>query len=240
MGGVFGIVPAAGLSARMGSMTGGRSKLLIEMCDGVSVLEVTLRSLIEAGVLEGIVVASRKDVRDEVTELCERLSAESPVGVMVVVGGETRQESVAKALVAIPAEAELVLVHDGARPLVPVDVVRAVVAKARETGAAIVASRMKPTLKRVDEAGVILETVDRDDIWGAETPQVFRAEIFREAHRVAREVAYVGTDDSDLVEHLGVAVSVVPGADRNLKITTPGDVEIVRGLYAEARKGGRH
>lgn len=237
MSGVYGIVPAAGVSARMG---GGRSKLLIEMADGVSVLEVTLRSLIAAGEVEGIIVATREDVRGEVEELCERLGEESAVGLMVVVGGSTRQESVAKALTAVPADAEFVLVHDGARPLIPAEVVRAVVAKARETGAAIVASRMKPTLKRVDQAGVILETVDREDIWGAETPQVFRAELFREAHRVARETAYVGTDDSDLVEHLGVAVSVVAGSDRNLKLTTPGDVEIVRGLYRADRKGGAH
>lgn len=239
MSGVFAIVPAAGLSARMGA-AGGRSKLLIELTDGVSVLEVTLQSLIAASVLDGIVVATRDEVKREVEEVAERISGESIVAVMVVVGGATRQESVAKALAAVPADAEFVMVHDGARPLVPAEVVRAVVAKARETGAAIVASKMKPTLKRVDDAGIILETVDREDIWGAETPQVFRADLFREAHRVAKETAYVGTDDSDLVEHLGVAVSVVPGADRNLKLTTPGDLEIVRGLYRADRKGGAH
>ena len=239
MSGVFAIVPAAGLSARMGAAAG-RSKLLLELTDGVSVLEVTLRSLLAAGVLDGIVVATREEVKGEVEELCEQLSADSIAAMVVVAGGATRQESVAKALAAIPADAEFVMVHDGARPLVPIDVVRAVVAKALETGAAIVASKMKPTLKRVDDSGVILETVDREDIWGAETPQVFRAELFREAHRVARETAYVGTDDSDLVEHLGIAVSVVPGSDRNLKLTTPGDVEIVRGLYRADRKGGAH
>ncbi len=239
MSGVFAIVPAAGLSARMGA-TGGRSKILLELADGVSVLEVTLRSLIAASVLDGIVVATRDEVKGEVEEVAERISGESVVAVMVIVGGGTRQESVAKALAAVPADAEFVMVHDGARPLVPVDVVRAVTAKARETGAAIVASKMKPTLKRVDDDNIILETVDREDIWGAETPQVFRAELFREAHRVAKETAYVGTDDSDLVEHLGVAVSVVAGADRNLKLTTPGDLEIVRGLYRADQKGGAH
>ncbi|MGH0034765.1 MAG: 2-C-methyl-D-erythritol 4-phosphate cytidylyltransferase [Myxococcota bacterium] len=140
-----------------------------------------------------------------------------------VVGGAERQDSMAAGLAALAESVSWVAVHDAARCLVdPGDVAR-VIEGARGTGAALLASRARDTIKRVRE-GRVVETPERSECWAAETPQVFRAELLREALAKARADGVVGTDDAQLVERLGVEVRVVESRRPNPKITLPEDL----------------
>lgn len=140
-----------------------------------------------------------------------------------VAGGRERQDSVRAGLAALPADLELVAVHDAARPLVWPAAVSRVIEVARREGAAILAAPVRDTIKRV-RAGRVVETPDRAECWAAQTPQVFRAHILREALEKALADGFQGTDDAQLVERLGVPVHVVEGDAGNLKLTTPEDL----------------
>ena len=142
-----------------------------------------------------------------------------------VAGGEERQHSVAAGLAALPAGTTLVAVHDAARCLVDPEDVSRVIRAAAESGAAILAQPLRDTLKRV-RSGEIIETPERSEWWAAQTPQVFRVELLREALAKAEADGILGTDDAQLVERLGAPVKVVEGSPRNFKITLPGDLEI--------------
>ena len=140
-----------------------------------------------------------------------------------VAGGAERQDSMDAGLSALSPDAEFVAVHDAARPLVrPADVARVITAAAR-SGAALLAVPVRDTLKRVRE-GRVVETPQREGLWAAQTPQVFRAALLREALAKARTDAFQGTDDAQLVERLGAAVEIVEGDPSNLKITWPPDL----------------
>ncbi len=149
-----------------------------------------------------------------------------------VVGGAERQDSVAAGLEALPDTVEWVAVHDAARCLVSVDEIRQVLAAARETGAAVLATPARDTIKRVRN-GVVVETPDRSECWIAQTPQVLRTELLREGLAKARAEGVLGTDDVQLAERLGVAVRVVEGSARNFKITLPEDLAIAERMLAE-------
>jgi 2-C-methyl-D-erythritol 4-phosphate cytidylyltransferase len=142
-----------------------------------------------------------------------------------VPGGARRQDSVRAGIAALPPDAEWVAVHDAARPLVrPADVDR-VVAEAKRGGAALLATPVRDTVKRVQE-GRVVETPPRAELWAAQTPQVFRTAVLREALAKAEADGFTGTDDAELVERLGVRVRVVEGDARNLKITRPEDLPL--------------
>lgn len=140
-----------------------------------------------------------------------------------VVGGAERHDSVRAGLAALPEDTTLVAVHDAARALVRPESVSRVVAEARESGAALLAVPARDTLKRVRD-GSVVDTPPREECWLAQTPQVFRVELLREALAKADAEGFVGTDDAQLVERLGVAVQVVRGEPENLKITGPDDL----------------
>lgn len=146
------------------------------------------------------------------------------------IGGRERQDSVRAGLEALPGDAELVAVHDAARPLVRAEDVARVVAVARREGAAILAVPVSDTIKRVRD-GRVVETPDRGECWAAQTPQVFLVQILREALAKAEADGFVGSDDAQLVERLGLPVRVVPGDPGNLKLTRPEDLaEVARRL----------
>jgi 2-C-methyl-D-erythritol 4-phosphate cytidylyltransferase len=155
-----------------------------------------------------------------------------PGGVRVVEGGAERGASVRNALEAVPDEADIVLIHDAARPLLSRAVLdRVLDAVAPGTGA-IAAVPMADTLKRVGEGGVIAETLDRAGLWRAQTPQGFPREMILGAYRRAAAEGVVATDDAALVERYGGRVVVVDGDPRNLKITRPEDLARARALLA--------
>jgi len=141
-------------------------------------------------------------------------------------GGRRRQDSVREGLKALGG-CDWVVVHDGARPLVTPQLIEAGLAAAQETGAAVCALPAQDTVKRVDEQGCVVRTLDRRRLWLIQTPQVFRYDILLDAHERSRQPA---TDDAALVERLGQEVRVYPGSPRNLKVTTPDDLALAEAL----------
>jgi len=147
----------------------------------------------------------------------------------IVDGGATRQESMDRGLLATAADADLVVVHDAARALVPIDNARACINAAKATGAALLAIPATDTLKQVADDRVI-QTLDRSAIWSAQTPQIARRELFVRAGEHARATGFQVTDDASLLEHAGIEVAVVQGTTSNIKITHPDDLPLAQAL----------
>lgn len=236
---VVAIVPAAGLGVRM---AGGRSaqgtappKQLLEL-EGVPILFWTLRKLAACARLERLIVAVR--LGDQAT-VAARLAQEDYAGrVSVVAGGESRQESVANALREVPADTDLVLVHDAVRPFVEPALIERALDAGAETGAAIVGLPASDTVKQVEpaaggHASRITATLPRERIVLAQTPQVFRCELLKQAMAAAASDGFRASDEAGLVERLGHPVTVVMGSERNIKITTPADLELARFLLTQ-------
>jgi len=226
------LIPAAGMGRRMGC-SGNKQYLQLA---GRPLLARTL-ALFEVSPLVAsirlVVPADEIDYcRREIVARygCTKVTA-------VVAGGAERQDSVRLGLEAQPLdEAALVLIHDGARPLLDPALIAAVAAAAADTGAAIVAVPVKDTIKQV-AAERIVATPDRRCLWAAQTPQAFRYGLIRKAHRQALAAGFAGTDDASLVERLGRPVAVVAGNYRNLKITTPEDLLLAEALLAAGEEG---
>lgn len=153
---------------------------------------------------------------------------------LVSVGGKTRAESVANGLEDLPAECTTVLVHDAARPLADEAMIARVIAEARQGHGAIAALPVVDTLKRVSADGTIVETVSREGLWRAQTPQGFPREIIERAHREAKRGGWHGeaTDDAALCERLGIPVKVVRGSEKAMKVTEAADFARAEALAA--------
>jgi 2-C-methyl-D-erythritol 4-phosphate cytidylyltransferase len=149
--------------------------------------------------------------------------------VMVCVGGARRQDSVRNGMAVLKDDEEWIVIHDAARPFLREDMIRRGLEAASETGAAVAAVPAKETLKMVDAAGVVIETPERSQLWVVQTPQVFRRAILKEAYRVVEESV---TDDASLVERAGYRVCVYEGSYRNIKVTTPEDLDYAEVLAA--------
>jgi 2-C-methyl-D-erythritol 4-phosphate cytidylyltransferase len=148
----------------------------------------------------------------------------------VVPGGATRAESVKRGLQAIrAATAEIVAVHDGVRPFVTVEEVDAVVAAAQSNGAAILVAPVTDTIKQVSDARIV-QTLDRGELRRALTPQCFRYELLRQAYQAADDTDPSATDESVLLEKLGIPVSIIEGSPRNIKVTTAEDLVIAEAI----------
>jgi 2-C-methyl-D-erythritol 2,4-cyclodiphosphate synthase/2-C-methyl-D-erythritol 4-phosphate cytidylyltransferase len=146
----------------------------------------------------------------------------------VVEGGARRQDSVARAFARVGSRADIVVIHDAARPLVSEAVIRRTIDAAAQSGAAIAALQARDTVKRADRSGTIVGTLPRDEIYLAQTPQAFRVAVLRDALAIADDA----TDEATLAERAGHPVRVVEGDPRNLKITTPEDLETAERLLA--------
>jgi len=150
----------------------------------------------------------------------------------IIPGGAERQDSIFAGLKAIPATADWVAVHDGARPFLTLELLERVIMAARVTGAAIAALPVKETVKQSDGQGMVTATLERRHLWSVQTPQVFRYDWLMEAYREADINGWWATDDAALVEKTGKAVKIVPGEEANIKITTPGDLVLARAIMA--------
>jgi 2-C-methyl-D-erythritol 4-phosphate cytidylyltransferase len=234
---VAAILPAAGLGTRMGAET---PKQFLEL-DGVPLVIFSLRRLAASPEISEFLIAT---LAEEEASLAERIAHEK-IGrpVRVVRGGGTRQESVGNALAQIGSDVEIVLVHDAVRPLVTREQAERAIAAAREYGAAIVGIPALDTVKEVKrtsqpgDVALITATVPREHIALAQTPQVFRTALLREAYALAARDGFSASDEAGLVERLGHSVYVVAGSARNLKVTRPGDMELARFYLAEERRG---
>lgn len=228
------ILPAAGLGTRMGRAVpekAGTSRKQFMLLDGSPILLHTIRKFVSTPAVSEIVVALRADDIEWVRELLRQEKFGKPV--RLVEGGNSRQESVENALKTLDPGTELVAVHDAVRPFIEHIVLEKVFAEAEETGAAIVGIVPVDTVKQVHR-NKIRQTIPRERLILAQTPQVFRFDLLKSAFTKAREDGFAGTDESSLVERLDqVEVSVVPGSDRNLKITKPSDMDLARLFLGE-------
>lgn len=220
-GRVGAIVVAAGSSSRMEGIDKvfarvGRKPVLW--------WSVTLMGAVES--VDDVAVVVRPDQAPEARRLCASSGLRKPS--TVVEGGARRQDSVAAGLCRLPL-GDWIVVHDAARPFATVDLVERCVRAARETGAAIAAAPLTDTVKRVAD-GTVLGTLDRAELWGAQTPQVFRRDVLEQALALADREGISATDESALAELLGVAVRVVRGSADNIKITTRADLELAAWL----------
>jgi 2-C-methyl-D-erythritol 4-phosphate cytidylyltransferase len=213
------VVVAGGSGRRMG---GAVRKQYLEV-GGEPILLRAVRAFVHhPGIGATVVVLPREDAADPPAWL-------TVLGVVVVAGGEERGDSVWNGLAATPADAETVLVHDGARPFVAADVIDRVLEGAR-SGAVLAALPVTDTLKEVREDGTVAATPDRARFWQAQTPQGFPREVILEAHRRARAEGVRATDDAALCERYGIPVRVVEGAADNLKVTRPADLAVAEAL----------
>ena len=153
---------------------------------------------------------------------------------IIVVGGRDRQESVFNGLEASHGQDDdTVVIHDGVRPFVSEEALVQCLEAVKTHGACITAVPACDTLKQINASGRITETLPRDTVWLAQTPQGFRLGQIRAAHRHARQEGFVGTDDAQLVERLGQTVMVVPGSRANIKITTPDDLLLAEAIWRQ-------
>lgn len=214
------VIVAAGSSRRAGF-----DKLAAPLA-GVPVLRRSVDAFVKARAAAVVVVCPES--RWVETGLAD---ARFPIPVRRVDGGAERQDSVAAGLAALPPETRMVAVHDGARPLVTPDGIRACLAAAEQSGAATCAHPVVDTLKRSDADGRSLpEKVSRECLWGMETPQIFRLELLQRAYAYVRSEHLVVTDEVSAVEALGVPTQLVAG-EVNLKITLPGDLELAELIW---------
>jgi len=201
------------------------------LLEGSPILLHTIRKFVSTPAVSEIVVALRAEDLEWVRDLLERETFAKPV--RLVEGGDSRQESVENALATLSPGTELVAVHDAVRPFIELSVLDKVFAEAQETGAAIVGIVPVDTVKQVHR-NKIRQTIPRERLILAQTPQVFRYDLLKQAFAKAREDGFAGTDESSLVERLEqVEVSVIPGSDRNIKITKPSDMDLARLFLAE-------
>ena len=212
-GRVAAIIPAAGSGVRLGADV---PKAFLAL-GGLSLL--TRSALAMSAVADVLIIAAPAEALDEASVQLSQVDAE----IHIVAGGEHRQESVANALRMVPEDVSIVLVHDAARPLVPIEVTQNVVAAVRKGAKAVVpVLSLVDTIKRVNNNGIAIETVDRNQLRRVQTPQGFDRATLDLAHQNPEVVA---TDDAGLMDALGISVLTVAGDERSLKITTMFDVQ---------------
>ena len=211
------IVPAAGNARRME----GRDKILTDL-GGKPVIVHTLLALQNCPYVDEIIIVTREDLMAVIGDLVRRWDCRKVS--RVVRGGASRAESVWIGVNRADQRAELIGIHDGARPLVSQQVLEEVFTKAVKAGAAAPAVPVKDTIKEVDQNGVVIRTVPRETLMAVQTPQVFEASIIKAALQVAIEKNLPITDDCSAVELLGKKVLLTQGDYDNIKITTPGDL----------------
>ncbi|MGG3468851.1 2-C-methyl-D-erythritol 4-phosphate cytidylyltransferase [Neobacillus pocheonensis] len=215
------ILPAAGQGKRMGA---GKNKLLLTLNE-IPVLIHTLKVFEEDEACDGIILAINPQDEMEFKALLKEHTINKVIE--LVPGGKERQHSIYHALKTVKT-ADVILVHDAARPFIRKEHIHRLTEKAEETGAAIIGVPAKDTMKKVQD-GKVVETVERSSLWAIQTPQAFRISLLKEAYEQAEKDDFVGTDDSSLVERLGYPVAMVEGDYDNIKLTTPEDL-----FFAEA------
>jgi 2-C-methyl-D-erythritol 4-phosphate cytidylyltransferase len=232
------IIPAAGLGTRMASAPGAKgkkpasSKQFAELA-GTPILVHTMRQFAASPLVQEIWVALRANEMDSFQQMIGKESKNlRQIQIRCVEGGEHRQHSVANAIAAVAAAPDdIVLVHDAVRPFVTEAIIHNVVQAAQKYGAAIAGIPAVDTIKQVErtaEGALITSTIPRERVVMAQTPQGFRYDVIKKAFDEAAADGFLGTDEASLVERSGHEVAVVMGSPRNIKITTPADLELAK------------
>jgi 2-C-methyl-D-erythritol 4-phosphate cytidylyltransferase len=216
------VVVAAGSASRMG----GVDKVMVEL-EGIPMLIRSIQPFQASDSIQEIVVVTRLDLLETVAQLCKQYELDKVS--TVVVGGETRTESVLCGLEAVGKQCSYVAIHDGARPFVSRRIIDETVACAKLNGAAAPAMPVKDTVKVAPDK-VVIETPDRETLYAVQTPQCFDKDLIVGALTKARDEEAVLTDDCMAVERIGMKVHLTKGGNQNIKITTPADLWMADGI----------
>ena len=229
----FALIPAAGMGKRMGASI---NKQYLQL-DGMPIVARTISVFEQSPFIDAIyLVIPEAEIpycREHVIAACGFRKV-----VEIIPGGKERQNSVMNGLRAMRqhlADDDVVVIHDGVRPLITAELLQESIELARRSDGALVAVPAKDTIKTVCD-GIVINTPDRETLWQAQTPQSFRFGVIFNAHRSAEQDRYIGTDDASLVERMGGAVRIVRGDYRNIKITTPEDLILAESFLADERK----
>lgn len=217
------VIPAAGIGKRFGS---NMPKQFLEI-DGVPILQTTLQKFQACDAVDCIVVVSHADFIHEVDNLIKKNNFTKIVS--IIRGGEHRQDSVWNGLKEIiKNDVEIILIHDAVRPFVTDEIIRKVITASQKFGAAVPAISLKDTIKISDGKGFLIDTLDRNKLFGVQTPQGFHKELIVKAFEKAFTDSYYATDEANLVERLGKKIRLVEGDYKNIKITTKEDIATSR------------
>ncbi len=219
------IIVAAGSGTRLGASV---EKAFVPL-NGATLLALNLRTISEIQAIGEVIITVPQGLENRAREIASAMQMRIPI--KIVAGGQERQDSVWIALAYTSKEAELIVIHDAARPLATATLFDSCIRQADTTGAAIAAVPLADTLKRV-AAGNIQETIPRAGLWQAQTPQVFRRNLIIKAHENALNGAITATDDADLVERIGEPVAVIESSPLNFKITTAEDLNLAEMILA--------
>ncbi len=224
------LIPAAGSSSRFD----GKSKKQFSDLNGRAVFVRSIEKFADRRDVSQVIVA----IPEEDEELFKIRWLDKLVfyGVQYVIGGSERYETIARMLEHVKEDTNFIALHDAVRPCVTEKQIDAVFEAAFETGAAILANKLNGTIKSANDQMEIAKTVDRSDLWEAQTPQVFKIDLLKEAHEKRDQVTEPITDDAQLVEALGHPVKLVESASSNIKITTGSDLVIASGILKAAPK----
>jgi 2-C-methyl-D-erythritol 4-phosphate cytidylyltransferase len=220
------IIAAAGFGRRMKT---DRPKQFLAL-NGTPIIVHTVRKFDACKAIDYVIVTAPRDSIDEVSQLVK--SAGFKKSVSVVEGGERRQDSVAMGLKHLQPGTDIVAVHDGVRPFVAVEDIENAVHEAERTGASILGVPIVDTVKQAEKE-FVQSTLTREHLILAQTPQVFRTSLLKEAFDRAARDEYYGTDESSLVERIGHPVAIVRGSERNIKITRPSDLTLAQAFLEE-------
>ena len=214
------LIPAAGMGRRMGS---DRNKLLLKLLSK-PLLAWSLLAAEKSLTIEWIGIMGQSGDFADFEQILSELNLTKPVE--LIVGGETRQESVYNGLQALPQSAKRVLIHDGARCLATPELFDLCSESLTTCKGLIAAVPVKDTIKVVDDRGTIKDTPDRSNLWAAQTPQGFEVELLKRCHDRGKKLGWQVTDDAALFEKCDLPVKIVRGEETNLKVTTPVDLAI--------------
>ena len=227
------IIPSAGKGKRMKKEV---SKPYLLLADK-PILAHTLSPFEESSLVHEVIVT----VSPGEIEYCRREVIEAfhlTKVSRVLAGGKERQDSIWEGLKKVPSDCGIVIIHDGVRPLITRQLIEASIAAAQRYGAAVLALPLKDTVKMVTEEHEVIETPARNTLMAIQTPQTFQFDIIRKAYEKAMNEGFYGTDDSLLVERMGIKVRVIPGGYENLKITTPEDLLLAEVLLKQRKNEG--
>lgn len=228
MSGTSAVIPAAGRGERFGR----GSNKVFALAKGKPLLAYTLDAFEQCAEIDEIIIVAAEPEIEDIRSIAESFKISKMKA--VVAGGSHRQDSVQRGIAAVSDASDIVAIHDGARPLISQDTIKATISAARELGAAVAAVPVIDTIKSADLDGIVASTLDRSSLWAIQTPQTFQKSLLLSAYEQAKSDGFYATDDAALVEHLGHPVKLIMGAYDNIKVTTPQDLDFV-----ETRLGGK-
>ncbi len=217
------IIAAAGQGSRMG----GQGKQFKDL-EGKPIVGWALTVFEESDLIDEIILVVNEKDMSRAKKTVEDLKIKKIK--KIIEGGKERQDSVFAGIKEVKPDTDIVIIHDGARPFVTKEIISRAVNDAKEHGAAVVAVPAIDTIKSSKKGNLVQETIDRTNLWLIQTPQVFKYKIIKEAYERAYKIKYRATDDSKLVERMGIPVKITKGSYENIKITTPDDLMVAWGI----------